>query len=41
MKRYLLLIAAMMGIMLLLFGIVEALGVPLPTDPWAAWPGGG
>ena len=33
MKRYLLLTAAMMGVMLLLFGIVEALGVPLLTDP--------
>jgi uncharacterized membrane protein YdjX (TVP38/TMEM64 family) len=35
-KRYLLLTAAMMGIMLLLFGIVEALGVPLLTDPSAS-----
>ena len=33
MKRYLLLTAAMMGVMLLLFGLVEALGVPLLTDP--------
>jgi len=35
-KRYLLLTAAMMGLMLLLFGIVEALGVPLLTDPSAS-----
>jgi uncharacterized membrane protein YdjX (TVP38/TMEM64 family) len=36
MKRYLLLTAAMMAVMLLLFGIVEALGVPLLTDPRAS-----
>ena len=36
MKRYLLLTAAMMGVMLLLFGLVEALGVPLLTDPRAS-----
>jgi uncharacterized membrane protein YdjX (TVP38/TMEM64 family) len=36
MKRYLLLTAAMIGVMLLLFALVEALGIPLLTNPTAS-----
>ncbi len=36
MKRYLLLTAAMIGVMLLLFALVEALGIPLLTNPLAS-----
>lgn len=36
MRRYLLLTAAMIGVMLLLFGLVEALGIPLLTNPTAS-----
>ncbi|MCA9537376.1 MAG: TVP38/TMEM64 family protein [Myxococcales bacterium] len=36
MKRYWLIAGGMMGLMLALFGVVEALGVPLLTDP-APW----
>ena len=36
MKRYLLLIAGMVALMLVLFGVVEALGIPLLTEPSAS-----
>ena len=39
MKRYLLVTAAMMGTFLLLFVVVEALGLPLLTDPSASLAG--